>query len=65
MHTPGNVAATLVALASRCSIWVLGAAELDLNDPDDVFETSGMLGARELMELVGIAQLDDAHPGAQ
>lgn len=29
-------------------------ADLALNDPHDVFETSGMLGARDLMELVGI-----------
>ena len=29
-------------------------AELGLHDPEDVFETSGMLGARALMELVGI-----------
>src|SRR6202790_2933032 len=29
-------------------------AELGLHDPDDVFESSGMLGARDIMELVGI-----------
>jgi polyphosphate kinase len=29
-------------------------AELGLNDPDDVFEASGMLGSRDIMELVGI-----------
>jgi polyphosphate kinase len=28
--------------------------ELGLNDPDDVFETSGMLASRDIMELVGI-----------
>jgi polyphosphate kinase len=32
-------------------------AELGLNDADDVFEKSGMLAARDIMELVGI---DDA-----
>jgi polyphosphate kinase len=32
------------------------ASELGLNDPDDVFETAGMLGLRDLMELVAIDQ---------
>jgi len=36
-------------------------AELGLHDPDDVFETSGMLGARDLMELVSIEGASTLH----
>jgi polyphosphate kinase len=36
-------------------------AELGLHDPDDVFETSGMLGTRDIMELVGSDSAPNLH----